>query len=491
MEQRFTLFGGNSYVWYRAKKQVAHPTNTKNIYQFIHYHLHLHRLAHRLNIATRPLGRAPPIYISFGMRGTQGTLTRNRDASRVSTSMDRKRDRPTISAFAAHDTTSSCLSASAGGITWDYDDSISSNIASKPLHYPSPNNKLGNLVTAGAATVSPFCNRMPGASASDNPLITSPPLSPVPEESHSNFDLSQASNTSTLTFDCNNAASDSNCSMEISGEGSIGAMTSGGNAMDGTVVRSVMDSVVDFSVGLRRSSISPGSHLLHDIKVGMPSPENDECTYPPTKRSRLDYGPHILSQSSHDYAMSSSSDALMSSAACKTSNELLGTKKIGVHSTNSKMNFDKYDVCCHVCFMGSTSGKNSSFASTSNVQGSSVPDRHSLFAYFQPTKRKTHPISQHHHQQPTNTHHTLQTSFPSLNLQSCRYCDKPTCYTCTRQCEQCQNRFCSFCTKVDYEMSIVERILCFECDEHHGRNALGSRFVRRQNVKESCCMMDI
>jgi hypothetical protein len=418
------------------------------------------------------------------MRGTHGTPKRNRDASRVSTSMDRKRDRPTISAFAAHDTTSSCLSNSAGDTTWDYDDSISSNIASNPLHYPSPNNKLGDLVTAGAATVSPFFNRMPGASASDNPLITSPPLSPVPEESHSNFDLSQASNTSTLTFECNNAFSDSNCSMELSGEGSIGAMTSGGNEMEGEVVRSVMDSVVDFRVGVRRNSVSSGSHLLNDIKVGMPSPEN-ECPYPPTKRSRLDYGPHLLSQSSHDYAISSSFPAPMTSEACKISNEMFGTKKIGVHSTNFKMNIDKYDVCCHVCFMGATRGKNSSFASTSNVEGSSV--RHSLFAYFQPTKRKT-PISQYHHQQPTNTHHTLQTSFPSLNLQSCRYCDKPTCYTCTRQCEQCQNRFCSFCTKVDYEMSIVERILCFECDD---RNALGSRFVRRRDVKESCCMMDI
>ena len=29
----------------------------------------------------------------------------------------------------------------------------------------------------------------------------------------------------------------------------------------------------------------------------------------------------------------------------------------------------------------------------------------------------------------------------------------------------CQRRFCIFCTKVNYESSVVERVFCFECAE--------------------------
>jgi hypothetical protein len=58
------------------QKQVAHPTNTPKINQFIHNHLHLHRLAHRLNIATRPPGRAPPTILNEG--NTRYTETKQR-----------------------------------------------------------------------------------------------------------------------------------------------------------------------------------------------------------------------------------------------------------------------------------------------------------------------------------------------------------------------------------------------------------------------------
>eukprot|EP01082_Thalassiosira_pseudonana_P000054 g338.t1 g338 contig1:815642-817105(-) len=62
---------------------------------------------------------------------------------------------------------------------------------------------------------------------------------------------------------------------------------------------------------------------------------------------------------------------------------------------------------------------------------------------------------------PTNT----TTNATNNNIISCRYCDKPTCIqSCSRQCEQCSNRFCTFCSKVDYG-EVVERIVCFECEE--------------------------
>jgi hypothetical protein len=370
----------------------------------------------------------------------------------MSASMSRKRDRPAVAyASATHDT---------------------SNITYRSF-YLSPNDKIGGLVSASAVTVSPFFKRTPGATASDISLITSssPLLSPVPVGPDHSFDQSQSSNTSTLTFDCNNAASDSNCSMEKSGEGSNGAVASWGNAMKGNMFRSAIDSVVD----CRQCTTYSRSLVVNDIEVGMQFSKFDECPCPPIKRSRLDCGLHILSRSSHNHASSSSSSELMIKSS--------GAKKM-VASTN---------CCCHVCFLGASAsnGKNSIFAPTSSSDLSSVvPDRHSLLAYFQPTKQKTPPISQQQHQS-TKSHYTLQSSFSSLNLQYCRYCDKPTCLTCMRQCEQCLHRFCLFCTKVDYESNIVERILCFECDEHLGRETHERSFVRSRHEKEHCCMMDI
>ncbi|KAL7434379.1 hypothetical protein ACHAXH_004130 [Discostella pseudostelligera] len=285
--------------------------------------------------------------------------------------MSRKRDLPSAES-AAHHTTPLFLSESAYDTAWDYDRKICSNITSKSLHYPSPNNKIDGRVATGAATVSPFSHRVMPGETSDIPLITSPPLSPVPEEpDSSNFQFSQSSNTSTLTFDCNNAASDSNCSMEMSGEESLGAITSGGNARTGTMIGNVIHSVVGCSVGGRSSFITSGSLQLNDIEVGMQSPEKDECLYPPMKRSRLDYGPHVLSQSSNDYAMSSSSPAPMIVKACKTARKISGTKK-------SKMNTDKYDFCCHVCFLGAADGKSSSFATTFSIFAANLPEPTSL-----------------------------------------------------------------------------------------------------------------
>jgi hypothetical protein len=55
-----------------------------------------------------------------------------------------------------------------------------------------------------------------------------------------------------------------------------------------------------------------------------------------------------------------------------------------------------------------------------------------------------------------------------LILSPCRYCDRPTCNAmippCIKLCEECQQYFCSFCCKVNYD-GMYEKIVCFECDE--------------------------
>mmetsp|Transcript_39191 Transcript_39191/g.64203 ORF Transcript_39191/g.64203 Transcript_39191/m.64203 type:complete len:177 (+) Transcript_39191:3-533(+) len=176
---------------------------------------------------------------------------------------------------------------------------------------------------------------------------------------------------------------------------------------------------------------------------------------------------------------------------------------MGVNCINFKMNIDKSDgkLCCHVCSLeenANSKGESIATASLHLHQGHaatpvpSTPRSHSLLTYFQPTKKQAAPYPPPKSQAPiTNSHQRetspMQDTVPS-NLSRCRYCDNPTCITCTRQCEQCQHRFCTFCTKVDYESSVVERIMCFECDGCVGNS--GSGMGGRKDDGD-CDMMDM
>lgn len=395
-----------------------------------------------------------------------------RTPPRVSASMARKRDRPA----AAHATGDNAVRDNRTSFHYTYQGNNIRPCSS--FHYASPNIQHGNIAD-GAATVSPFLIRSPGATAGDtNPILSASPLSPVPEEQGNNSLFSQSSSTSTLTFDCNHAASDSNCSMDLSGEEWLDG-SSGGGARFRTVEGSVLKSVVDCNVAGGPRSLPLGSLLVNDIEVGVHSP--------PMKRPR--YGSHEMTQSIQEYATSSSSPAMTLDKTYKLSKKEISAKKMGENSMNYKMKSDHYNGSCHVCSLGATSGKNSGFPSMASA-GSLVPQRHSLFAYFQPTKRRTSHVSQQIGQSEPTFHSSLSSISTSMNLHLCRYCDKPTCLTCTRQCEHCLHRFCTFCTKVNYELSIIERILCFECDER-GRNIHCSSLVRRSAEKEDCCMMDL
>ena len=123
-----------------------------------------------------------------------------------------------------------------------------------------------------------------------------------------------------------------------------------------------------------------------------------------------------------------------------------------------------------------------------NAMTPATPRSHSLLAYFQPTSSKRH-TSKSQGAPVTNNSSELHSSAPS-NLFPCRYCDKPTCSACTRQCELCQHRFCTFCTKIDYESSITERIMCFECAEDHVGDGC-SHGMRGGKAIDDCDMMEL
>lgn len=55
-----------------------------------------------------------------------------------------------------------------------------------------------------------------------------------------------------------------------------------------------------------------------------------------------------------------------------------------------------------------------------------------------------------------------EVSSSSLNFQSCSFCDRPACCSCTRQCERCQADFCTLCSTLDYSSS-TERCFCLDC----------------------------
>mmetsp|Transcript_29808 Transcript_29808/g.60704 ORF Transcript_29808/g.60704 Transcript_29808/m.60704 type:complete len:464 (+) Transcript_29808:432-1823(+) len=158
-------------------------------------------------------------------------------------------------------------------------------------------------------------------------------------------------------------------------------------------------------------------------------------------------------------------------------------------------------VCCHVCHSSSSSSADANKSSSGKCSGlrssrigvgraisaaqdnttsktckTSKAKSQSLLTFFKPVSENQTKSSPKFHQmnlssltKSATTESDGQKKIETSDLQNCRYCDKPTCVTCTRQCEQCERWFCTFCSKVDYA-DVVERILCFECDEEVARS---------------------
>jgi len=251
------------------------------------------------------------------------------------------------------------------------------------------------------------------------------------------------------------------------------------------------------------SSISAESHA-HNHRY----PTQQECL-PPMKRARMDCGPDRMSAS-----IMEEDDSMMDTPSAPPCSSV--AKKMGWNCINYKMNVDKMDGrrCCHVCSaeedhandrkecrVATTTEKSlhshpshaaaSASASPAKSNANAAPRSRSLLTYFQPTKKNQSlppPKTKNHQKRETpSLHHRVGTE-ASSNLSQCRYCDKPTCISCTRQCIRCQHRFCTFCTKVDYDSSVEERIMCFDCDyEYGGGNANNGE----DGGDGDCDMMDL
>ena len=192
---------------------------------------------------------------------------------------------------------------------------------------------------------------------------------------------------------------------------------------------------------------------------------------------------------------------------CTTMKKMIGGGSVCFNNNNnfgttSSNGGGEGRLYCHVCSMMEDGSSISSYvtarSSFSNnaiiatAETAPVPTirSHSLLSFFQSTKKPTASSSQAHaqkvqaatsfntNQPPTQQQQPAQQQMAASSSNNnttnlittplarpCRYCDKSTCSTCTRQCELCNYTFCTFCTKIDYESSITERIVCFDCDD--------------------------
>jgi len=68
-----------------------------------------------------------------------------------------------------------------------------------------------------------------------------------------------------------------------------------------------------------------------------------------------------------------------------------------------------------------------------------------------------------HHPQTHSAHRN------GASVLTCSYCERPSCPSCTRHCQSCSKRYCTFCSTVNYDESREERVFCLDC--HHDAHA--------------------
>ena len=363
----------------------------------------------------------------------------------------------------------------------------------------SSSSAAGRIANDAAATVSPFADRVPSSSfaSTGRDGVVVEPLEPVPEEGrYGNLLglLSQSSSTANAscptTFDGDDAHDDdacdsSACSVDFF-ESSVGyhppeeTAAGGGDAMA--------------CGGPSSSSFFAASAYHYSEQPEFRTPvldDDDHRPMPPTKRARLEEDTPDEDMSSGGSTPSPPTwgveidEAACDGRCCAADYEKMASDRVDVDLGENNIDGQNNGIAsCHVCSADAPSGPAAATTTSLDVRrGGRVggapggPRSRSLLAYFQPTKRtaSSHP---HHGAQVPNYCPASSASSDrgvgsssnpvpasSNGLPPCRYCDKPTCPACARRCEMCHRRFCIFCTKVNYESSVVERVFCFECDE--------------------------
>eukprot|EP00040_Diaphanoeca_grandis_P023757 m.129728 g.129728 ORF g.129728 m.129728 type:complete len:234 (-) comp29421_c1_seq2:475-1176(-) len=64
---------------------------------------------------------------------------------------------------------------------------------------------------------------------------------------------------------------------------------------------------------------------------------------------------------------------------------------------------------------------------------------------------------------------------PTRICTPCSFCSKGTCRSCLRQCEDCQEPFCTYCSTVDYKLR-YDRYFCLDCKEEEEEKPLKPEF---------------
>ena len=166
---------------------------------------------------------------------------------------------------------------------------------------------------------------------------------------------------------------------------------------------------------------------------------------PPVKRSRID------TTTSMDHSPMKDGDQVADRFSTMNN-----TERVSIGHARSDDSTIASGGCCHICSVNVSVGSRTACisAGTQPVSESAPPKSHSLLLYFKPAKKQSSANKIHRPPQPQATQF--------IELSPCRHCDKPTCITCSQQCENCQQHFCTFCSKTDYT-NIRERILCFDC----------------------------
>ncbi len=72
----------------------------------------------------------------------------------------------------------------------------------------------------------------------------------------------------------------------------------------------------------------------------------------------------------------------------------------------------------------------------------------------------------------------------------CAYCERAACEFCVRQCDQCQDVFCSFCSTPNYDLRI-DRMLCLSCNMDESARAHRYRLGDLASPGNSSCSTDV
>jgi hypothetical protein len=139
--------------------------------------------------------------------------------------------------------------------------------------------------------------------------------------------------------------------------------------------------------------------------------------------------------------------------------------------TSTMENAESQDssLCCIVC--QSTIGTDDDGAATSDPDVVMPPN--ALLAYFArrsgAASHKAMPrplpsqLQQQQQQQPS-----------SRRPQSCTFCERPMCGTCTHECHDCHRLFCAFCVTQDYHQGPYTQTVCAECATQGNKENVGT-----------------